>query len=135
MISTYSGKFLAPQLQDGQTMSPDKIGINLNGRKEEEYSTTILAWDEKYYHYAALKADPAAGKIVSCPMSQAGDFCFAVLEPDNSELTAVKTIDNGDYGIKMRMVDFGNVEKTEAGMKLSPSMAKFPKTGSASSIW
>ena len=109
--NTYSGKFLAPQLQDGQTMSPDKIGINLNGRKEGEYSTTILAWDEKYYHYAALKADPAAGKIVSCPMSQAGDFCFAVLEPDNSELTAVKTIDNDDYGIKMRMVDFGNVEK------------------------
>ena len=109
--NTYSDKYFAPQIDNGQVLSANKKGINLNGRKDGNYSTTILAWDDKYYQYAGLKADPASGKIVSCPMSQASDFFFAVVEPSSSELTVAKTIDNDDYSIKMRMVDFGNVQK------------------------
>ena len=109
--NTYSGQCLSPQIQNGQILTPEKPGINLDGRKEGQYSTTILAWDDKYYQYAGLKADPASGKLVSCPMSQAGDFCFAVIEPESSELTTVETIDNDDYSIKMRMVNFGDVRR------------------------
>ena len=106
--NTYSDLFLAPQIKDGQTLDTKKIGINLNGRKNNAYSTTILAWDDMYYQYAGLKADLNSGRIVSCPMSQAGDFFFAVLDPSQDELTEVSTVDNNDYSIKMRMVDFGN---------------------------
>lgn len=109
--NTYSDKYLAPLFDNGQTLSSSKPGINLNGRRDGQYSTTILAWDDKYYQYAGLKANPAAGRLVSCPMSQAGDFCFAIIEPGSSELTTVETIDNNDHNITMRMIDFGNIRK------------------------
>lgn len=109
--NTYSDQYLAPLFENGQTLSPERPGINLNGRKNDRYSTTILAWDDKYYQYAGLKADPATGRLVSCPMSQAGDFCFAVIEPVSSELTTVNTIDNDDYSITMRMIDFGDIRR------------------------
>ena len=104
--NTYSGNYLAPQIVDGQTISPDPIGINLNGRKNGKYYSTILAWDETYYQYAGLKVD--GDHIVSAPKSKADDFYFAVIEPPVSELTTVDTINNNDFGISMKMIDYGN---------------------------
>ena len=104
--NTYSGNYLAPQIVDGQIISPDPIGINLNGRKNDKYYSTILAWDKTYYQYAGLKVD--GDHIVSAPKSKADDFYFAVIKPPVSELTTVDTINNNDYGITMRMIDYGN---------------------------
>lgn len=104
--NTYSGNYLAPQIVDGQIISPDTIGINLNGRKNDKYYSTILAWDETYYQYAGLKVD--GDHIVSAPKSKADDFYFAVIEPPVSELTTVDTINNNDFGISMKMIDYGN---------------------------
>lgn len=104
--NTYSGNYLAPQIVNGQIISPDTIGINLNGRKNNKYYSTILAWDKAYYQYAGLKVD--GDHIASAPKSKAIDFYFAVIEPPVNELTTVETINNNDYGITMRMIDYGN---------------------------
>ncbi len=104
--NTYSGNYLAPQIVDGQIISPQTIGINLNGRKNKGYYSTILAWDNTYYQYAGLKVD--GDHIVSAPKSRANDFYFAVIEPPVSELTTVDTINNNDFGISMKMIDYGN---------------------------
>lgn len=104
--NTYSGNYLAPQIVDGQIISSKPIGINLNGRKNNGYYSTILAWDNTYYQYAGLKVD--GSNIVSAPKSKADDFYFAVIEPPVSELTTVDTINNNDFGISMKMIDYGN---------------------------
>jgi len=103
--NTYSGNYLAPQIMDGQIISPDPIGINLNGRKNKTYYSTILAWDKTYYQYAGIKVD--GDHIASSPKSKANDFFFAVIEPPVNELTTVDTIDNADYGITMKMINYG----------------------------
>ena len=104
--NTYSGNYLAPKIKDAQTISLKTVGINLNGRKNDKYYSTILAWDDDFYQYAGLKVE--GNHIVSAPKSQAGDFYFAVIEPPVSELTTVDTINNNDFGISMKMIDYGN---------------------------
>ena len=101
----YSGKYIAPQLKNGQTLSDQKIGINMNGRRYGDDYTTIIAWDDPYYEYAGLKTED--GHLVSCPLSQADDFYFAIVE-EPQPLTTVRTIDSDRYGISMKMVDFNN---------------------------
>ena len=66
LYNQYSDKFIAPQASDGQIISDDRIGINLNGRRNGLYYSPIVAWDDAYYAYAGLKADTTTGKIVSC---------------------------------------------------------------------
>ena len=102
----YSGKFLAPQIRDGQILADSPIGINLNGRRYQDYYSTILAWDDPYYAYAGLKV--VDGRIVSCPLAQAEDFYFAVMQdPETAApLTQVATVDHVQYGIIMRIIDF-----------------------------
>ena len=102
----YSGKFLAPQIGGGQALSDGKIGINLPGRRLSKYYSEIIAWDEAYYSYAALLADGEDKNIVSGPLKNAGTFYFATIKPTEPTLTEVPTVDNGQYGITMKMVDF-----------------------------
>ena len=104
----YSGQYLAPQLTGGQIMSDSTIGVNLQGRRYGDNYSTILAWDDPYYDYAGLAVQD--GHLVSVPMAQAQEFYVAVLDetyaPD--ELTTARTIDNTEFGISMKMVDFNN---------------------------
>ena len=68
----------------------------------------IIAWDDANYAYAGLKTED--GHVVACPLSEAQDFYFAVvnlIDPDD-ELTTVATVDNNAYGITMKMMDFNN---------------------------
>ena len=109
--NTQYGDYIAPQVSvgdRGQVFSPDTIGINLNGRKNGENSTTIIAWDKDQYAYSGLKTQD--GHIVPCTLSEAEDFYFAIIdEPEPGEpLTEVPTIDNDRYGITMKMIDFNN---------------------------
>ena len=99
---------LAPQLTGGQILSNRTIGINLNGRRYGENYSTIIAWDDANYAYAGLKTEQ--GHIAACPLSEAEDFYFAVVNPvdTDDQLTEVQTVDNSQYGITMKMIDFNN---------------------------
>ena len=111
LYNPYSEKFIAPQIKDGQILSDNKIGINLPGRREGEYYTDIIAWDTPYYAYAALKSDELNEHLVSTSRSKAETYYFAVVETPVPTLTKIQTIDNYQYGIKMKMIDFENEVK------------------------
>nr|MCR5042415.1 hypothetical protein [Clostridia bacterium] len=64
-----------------------------------------LAWDDYRYDYAALKGGDDS--VVAVPMSKAQDFYFAVMQPSEGELTTVDTLDNNDYGISIKNLDYG----------------------------
>ena len=108
LYNEYGEKFIAPQVTDGQITSDSPIGINLNGRRDGKYYSSVLAWDDSHYAYAGLKVEN--GKIVSCPKSEAMDFYFAVMEdlPIDDKLHTVSTVDNYQHGITMKMIDKEN---------------------------
>ena len=109
--NSYSEKYLAPQIQGSQVLSDNTIGLNLNGRRYEEYTTSILAWDDPDYQYSGLKV--VNGQLVPCPLDDAEDFYFAVMVPETEvKLTTVDTVNNNDFGITMKMQDYNN-EKTD----------------------
>ena len=92
----------------GQILSDDTLGINLQGRKYGKNYTTIVAWDDVNYAYVGLKTEN--GRVVACPLSEAEDFYFAVVNPvdDQDQLSTVETVDGTQFGITMKMVDFNN---------------------------
>ena len=106
LYNQYSESFLAPQLAGGQILSGEPVGINLEGRRKGSYYSTILSWDAGQYAYAGLKASD--GRVVSCPLAEADDFYFAVMQEENADstLTTVPTVDHTQYGITMKLVDF-----------------------------
>ena len=106
LYNPYSDKYIAPQI-NGQVLSENKIGINLEGRRIGEYYTEISAWDEHYYNYAALST--GATSLESGPVSKADTFYFAILNPVESkeQLHEVETVDNNLHGITMKMINIG----------------------------
>lgn len=106
LYNPYSEKYLAPQIEEGQVLSDNTIGINLPGRRDGEYYTDILAWDDPNYKYAALMSDMTTGKLKTTDRHGAETFYFAIMESEIPTLTPVTTIDNDSYGITMKMVDF-----------------------------
>lgn len=106
LYNAYSGKYLAPLIKDGQVLSNKKVGINLPGRRDGEYYSTILAWDNDYYSYAGLAENNNHSGVVSVPRGDADTFYFAIPTEPESELTKVDTIDNKQYGITMKIKDF-----------------------------
>ena len=144
--NTYSNKYLAPQHHNGQILSNRTIGVNLNGRRNRQQYTTILAWDNFRYDYSGLKVDN--GSLQAVRMSKAQDFYFAVMHPEEGDLTTVNTIDHTNYGITMKMVEFPRERENSGGSRnglqtevLGPgtdvapeqSNLKFPTTNLASS--
>ncbi len=107
LFNEYSEKYLAPQITGNQILSDDPIGINMNGRRDGHYYSPIMAWDNDNYVYAGLKTED--GAIVSKERVKFDDFYFAEMKPVNVDdtLTDVPTIDNNQYGIEMKMIDFG----------------------------
>ncbi|MDO5131801.1 MAG: SpaA isopeptide-forming pilin-related protein, partial [Eubacteriales bacterium] len=114
LYNQYSGMYLAPQVTGGQVLSSEEIGINLDGRRNGQYYTTILAWDDANYAYAGLKAE--GNNIVSCPISGAMDFYFAIVQdvPIDDALHDIPTIDHRQYGITMKLVDIRTRDEMSA---------------------
>lgn len=111
--NAYSGKYLAPQI-GGRVYANGTVGVNMSGRMNGEYYSTILAWDDLHYDYAGLKSDIANKKLVSVPMAQAEHFYFAKMNVHDQETptepTEVATVDHEALGLTVKMVDFnGNV--------------------------
>ncbi|MBR2810740.1 MAG: hypothetical protein IKD69_05095, partial [Solobacterium sp.] len=106
LYNPYSEKYLAPSFNDGAVLSDTPSSVNLSGRRYGDYYTTIIAWDDPHYAYAALKAED--GQIVSCPLGQAEDFYFAIMQEETDHLTEVETVDHVANGITMKIVDFNN---------------------------
>ena len=115
LYNPYSEKYIAPQINGGQTLSDNKIGINLPGRREGEYYSDILAWDDPYYAYAGLQSDIANGIIKSGNKANADTFYFAIIDDPTTTLTKVNTIDNNDFGVTMKMIDFPVQPDKETG--------------------
>ena len=113
LYNQYSEKYIAPQVTDGQILSDETIGINMSGRKDGMYYSPIVAWDDDNYAYAGLKVEN--GQIVSCPISEAMDFYFAIPQALNvdDKLHVVDTVNNNDFGITMKIIDI----KTRDEMK------------------
>ena len=110
--TAYAGTYLAPQSESILASQP--VGINLNGRKEGFDYSSIIAWDDDAYAYSGLKIeqDENGGlRVVTCSLDEAADFHFAVIAPPVEEAdptTTVATVDNEEFGISIKMIDFNN---------------------------
>ncbi len=51
LYNPYSEKYIAPQMTGEQILSNSTIGINMTGRRNGYYYSSILAWDESTYAY------------------------------------------------------------------------------------
>ena len=113
-----SGMYIAPSVKNDTIVSSQKPGIIMSGRRNEEYYSTIVAWDGSDYHYSGLKTVEVKNdqglvigmRVVPCSIYEAEDFYFAVMEdiPIDDSLNTVPTIDNAQYGITMKLVDIKN---------------------------
>ena len=108
LFNPYSEKYIAPQLTGNQVLSEDTIGINMQGRRNGDYYSKIIAWDDARYQYVGLKPSDDNKRLIPCSESTAYDFYFATLEEINlsDSLHEVPTVDNHDFGITMKMKNF-----------------------------
>ena len=124
MQNNYSKKYLTPQVSGTDFLSDNKIGLNLNGRRYNNYYSTILAWDDAYYDYASLMVQNY--QLISAPMSRAWDFYFAKMTMEESgDITLVETIDHEPFGITLKMQDYGDV-KIDRSTKMNSILGNTP---------
>ncbi len=132
----YSGKYLNPQLpqHNGVVTTVKKPGLLLPGRTYEvtgsgavnygDYYTNILAWDNENYGYAALSNNGPLNTEANA-MAFADDYYFAVINKAQNENTdnlhTVVTLDNNDYGIKMKLINFNKDSRYEQNSVLGDS--------------
>ena len=109
LYNPYSEKYLAPQLTGNQVLSENTIGINMPGRRNGDFYSEIIAWDNSKYAYIGLRPNADKTALEPCSESTSLPFYFATLEELNltDRLHEVPTLDNNQYGIKMKMIDFG----------------------------
>lgn len=110
--TAYQGTYLVPQ--SGGIISHQPVGINLNGRREGFDYSSIVAWDDDAYAYSGLKVvrdEDGSLRVVTGSLDEAADFHFAVIRPPVEEAdptTTVATVDNEEFGISIKMIDFNN---------------------------
>ena len=125
LYNPYSELYIAPQLGIKQVLSPDKIGINLPGRKNGEFYSNIIAWDKSQYAYISLKPNEDKTKLVPCSQSASIPFYFASMEEINYDerLHPIETIDNTQHGITMKMIDYPDVSANYNGVSANSDKA------------
>lgn len=121
LYNPYSEKYLAPQLTGHQVLSENRIGINLPGRREGSFYSSAIAWDNTRYAYIGLRPNADKTALEPCADSVALPLYFATREELNlsDRLHEVPTLDNNQYGIKMRMVDIAKVPNEKDRAKAS----------------
>ena len=115
----FSEKYIAPQ-KNGQILADEPIGINLSGRRYNEYYTPIVAWDDANYAYAGIRVNDN-NALTSCSITKTDDFYFAIMEDHDStdELETVDTLEHTQYGITMKMQNYDTVYKPPTGSTTS----------------
>ena len=110
LYNAHSQKYIAPQLSTAQALSDDPIGINMPGRRNGDFYSDLIAWDEDYYSYIGLMPNEDNTMLVPCIQSKSLPFYFATIEPLNlsGDLHKVDTINNYDHGITIKMQDFSS---------------------------
>ena len=106
--NTYSDKYISPQLGTNTSLSGSESYLQLDGRYYQEDYSKIRCWDDSHYAYIGLKVDLENKRVVPCPSNQADDFYFARIKTNSPHLTEVATVDNNEFGITMKMIDFNN---------------------------
>ena len=108
LYNSYSEKYIAPQITGNQVLSEDPIGINMPGRRNSEFYSSVIAWDNARYAYIGVRPNADNTALEPCSESAAFPLYFATREELNmtDKLHEVPTIDNNLHGIKMRMVNF-----------------------------
>ncbi len=137
LYSPYGNHYLSPQMEDEQIFSDTRAYINLPGRRDGEYYTTIIKWDEARYAYTGLKVvtvhDPVTGgeykKVVTVPRNQADTFYFAQVEGGTPKLTEEKTIDNSLFNLQMKMVDLERSQQNTFLNTIQDSNGKWADRG------
>ena len=89
-----------------------------------EYFSSILSWDFDNYGYAAV-CNKNTSNIEAKAWRLHDDYYFAVInktqDDTSDELHTVATIDNYDYGIKMKMINFNKSSRNEQNNVLDDS--------------
>ena len=113
LYNPYSEKYLAPQLTGHQVLSETPIGINLPGRRDGSFYSNAIAWDNTRYAYIGLRPNADKTALEPCAESVALPIYFATREELNlsDRLHEVPTLDNNQFGIKMKMVDIAKDPK------------------------
>ncbi|WP_303838305.1 SpaA isopeptide-forming pilin-related protein [Ruminococcus flavefaciens] len=129
LYNPYSQKYVAPirpnaSLLEGQVLGDEKIGINLPGRKKGDFYTDILAWDDVSYSYSGLGITADGKQTEPTTRHLASTFYFARLVDMKNDLTEVATVNNNDYGITMKMVNFDELSKEQALAYVNASAAE-----------
>ena len=108
LYNPYSEKYIAPQITGDQILSESAIGINMPGRRNGEFYSEIISWDDDQYAYISMKPNADNSRLVPCSQSTSVPFYFARLEDLNlnDKLHEVETVDNNLHGITMKMQDF-----------------------------
>lgn len=108
LYNSYSDKYIAPQISNNQILSDDTIGINMQGRRNGDFYSEIVAWDNTKYAYIGMKPNDEKTKLIPCSQSACVPFYFATLEPLNlnDRLHELQTVDNNQHGITIKMQDF-----------------------------
>ncbi len=121
LYNPYSEKYLAPQLSGNQVLSENPIGINIPGRRDGEFYSNVIAWDNSRYAYIGLRPNADKTALEPCAESAALPFYFATLDELNlsDRLHEVPTLDNNQFGITMRMVNFDKVSNEVAGKNIA----------------
>ena len=127
LYNSYSEKYFAPQLSSDQVLSEDYIGINLPGRRDGAFYSPLIAWDNIKYAYIGLRPNADKTALEPCSESTALPFYFATLEELNlsDRLHEVPTLDNNQYGIKMKMTDFAATSESADGTWSGSSVTSY----------
>ncbi len=115
-----TGKYLAPQA--AQILSDEVIGLHLNGRQDEQYDSTIEAWDSGAMSFYGYKYEKEGGqwKLKTASESETAlnrDWKFFFAEPNQEKpVTQLETVDTvqNPAGLTIRMFDYPSGEKYDS---------------------
>lgn len=126
LYNPYSEKYIAPQFSTSQVLAEEPIGINMQGRRNGDFFSEIIAWDESRLKYIGMRPNADKTALEPCSQSVSFPFYFATLEELNlsDRLHDVPTIDNNEFGIKMRMVDIDRIPGSQNGGSQSATVTR-----------
>ena len=134
LYNPYSEKYIAPQFTTQQVLSEEPIGINMQGRRKGDFYSEIIAWDDARVKYIGMRPNEDKTALEPCSQAVSYPFYFATLEELNlsDKLHEVPTIDNNEFGIKMKMVNYDAISGQNYGGSQASTLTRDYFGGKAS---